>query len=124
MCADPQLVVVKGHLHERMNCILRKRLARASYGIVIEQPFSEKQHFSQRVKLGLLNRKKYITDQIEWFVKRGDRIPAGKTINITVERRAALGAPKQWTENIVWSENGGHWLPKNMTQRGFQLSRL
>jgi hypothetical protein len=124
MCSDPQLVVVKGLLLERKNSILRTRLARASYGVIIEQPYSKRYHFSQQMRLDPLNQKKYVTDQIEWLVKRGDKISADKTFSITIERRAALGDPRQWIENIVWSENGEHWLPRNMTERESLLLKL
>lgn len=117
MCADPQLVVVKGLLLERKDSILRTRVARASYGVVIEQPYSKRNHFSQGIRLDPLNQKKYVTDQIEWLVKRGDRIPANKVFSVTIERRAALEDTRQWTEHIVWSENGENWLPRNMTER-------
>jgi hypothetical protein len=122
MCADPQLVVVKGLLLERKNSILRTRLARASYGIVTEQLYSKKRHFNPHTKLDPHNKKIYATDQIEWLVKRGDRIPAGKIFNITVERRASKEDPRRWTENVVWSENPQNCLPNSMTQRGFLLS--
>ena len=117
MCADPQLVVVKGLLLERKDSILRTRVARASYGVVIEQPYSKRNHFSQGIRLDPLNQKKYVTDQIEWLVKRGDKIPANKVFSVTIERRAALEDTRQWTEHIVWSENGENWLPRNMTER-------
>ncbi|KAK4186983.1 hypothetical protein QBC35DRAFT_474913 [Podospora australis] len=118
MCAEPQLVVIKGLLLEQMNSILRTRIARASYGVVTSPKYSKLRHFGQKVSVDPFDGKRYVSDQIQWLVKRGDKIAAGQLLSVQIERRAGEHEPLRWTETIVWSENGADWLPNNMTEPG------
>ena len=124
MCADPQLVVVKGLLLDRKNSILRTRIARASYGVVVEQRYSKKVHFGQLVRLDPFDKKKYVTDQIHWLVKKGDKITTDKTFSLTIERRALIEDRRMWTEKVVTSENGQTWLSNNMTEREYSPTQV
>lgn len=65
-CNDPQLVVVRGLLLDRQQRwqtnntkpILASRLARASYGVIVEQTYSPEVHIGEGVRVGERDRKK------------------------------------------------------------------
>ncbi|KAH8807387.1 hypothetical protein F5884DRAFT_899792 [Xylogone sp. PMI_703] len=119
---DPQLAVIRGLLLDWKNGILRSRIARASYGLVVESLYSNKSNFDQVIIRDPYNRKKYVNDQIEWVIKKGDEI-ANKTVSHTFKKRLALGDAVNWDEQIVWSENPEQSLPRNMTDPGVEKLR-
>ncbi|VBB73190.1 Putative protein of unknown function [Podospora comata] len=111
---DPQLVVVRGLLLEQALGILRKRIARASYGLVTSLPYSKKKHFSEVKRIDEFNRKDYVLDQIRWILKRDTIIDHGKQFEVEVERREDLDHPLQWKDIIVVSSIEARWLPPSM----------
>ncbi|KAK0718947.1 hypothetical protein B0T21DRAFT_395904 [Apiosordaria backusii] len=116
-CPDPQLVVVKGLLCEQRDGILRTRIARASYGLVVSPLYSKKDpsHFQQKVNPDPHDGKKYVENQIRWMVKRDEEIPNDPkhVFSVSVNRRADLDGPFRWTETIVVSSRERTYLPTN-----------
>ncbi|KAK4199553.1 hypothetical protein QBC40DRAFT_281573 [Triangularia verruculosa] len=116
MSRRPQLVVVHGLLLEQSQGVLRERIARASYGLLITQLYSPKTHFGQEISRDSYDRKKYVHNQIHWVVKQDEIIKHGKQPPIRVERRIDLDSSLQWTETIVTSNIEAQWLPGNRTE--------
>ncbi|OCK81384.1 hypothetical protein K432DRAFT_434183 [Lepidopterella palustris CBS 459.81] len=67
---DPQLVVCKGI------SILEWRCSRASYGTMCKVLYNPQnpQHFGQRTERDTLDGKLYITDAIDWLIKKGEPV--------------------------------------------------
>jgi len=118
MCAEPQLVVAKGLLLEQFNKTLRTRIARASYGIIAPQRYSEKAgHFSPHIVVDCFDDHKYVMDRIHWFVKRGEKMASGAVLTVPIERRVALDEPLFFKETVVSCDNPDGCVPENMTDR-------
>ncbi|KAK1758161.1 hypothetical protein QBC47DRAFT_410878 [Echria macrotheca] len=120
MCAEPQLVVIKGLLLEHTSSILRTRIARASYGVVIREPYSTKRHFNQPQIVDIWDEKVYATEQVRWIVKKGDRIVNGRPLLATIRRNAGLTEPLSWIETIVVSHNPEGCEPNNISDPGVE----
>ncbi|KAK1829523.1 hypothetical protein QBC39DRAFT_356326 [Podospora conica] len=123
MCAEPQLVVVKGLLLDHTDRILRTRIARASYGVVIKERYSPKRHFEQPEEKEDCDEKLYVTGQIKWIIKRGDKLVNGEEHFATITQHAMARpneAPRKWIETIVSSENPERCEPKNMLEPGVE----
>ena len=116
---DPRLVVVHGLLHDRKNetRVTRSRIARASYGVVFEMPYSRKTHPNRVVEYDPLTDKKFFPNQIHWLVKAGDTIIPSRPFRHTFTKRGAPKDLQQWTEKLVWSEGNPEHLPSSMAER-------
>lgn len=75
---DPQLVVCKGNVADRVQklktgqSVLGWRCCRASYGTmckVLHDP-ADPQHLGLQTELDALDKKLYITNCIDWFIKK------------------------------------------------------
>lgn len=75
---DPQLVVCKGNVADRIQklktgqSVLGWRCSRASYGTMCKMlydPFNLA-HFGMRTEVDPLDKKEYIMDCIDWFIKQ------------------------------------------------------
>lgn len=118
MCAEPQLVVTKGLLLEQVNQTLRTRIARASYGVIIQERYSPKTHFGgQNIVVDCFDDREYVVDQIQWLVKRCGTMANGDVFTVPIERRVALDEPLFWKEIVVFSDNQDGCVPVNMTER-------
>lgn len=92
----PQLVVCKGLVLDRLHrlkynaFILPSLCCRSSYGVLYDEPFDSRKHFSRGIRIGRdPNGKKYATGQIHWLVRQGNRIrrdePICQTFNHIVD---------------------------------------
>ncbi|KAK5654474.1 hypothetical protein OQA88_7102 [Cercophora sp. LCS_1] len=120
MCAEPQLVVIKGLLLDHTSSILRTRIARASYGVVTSERYSPKKHFNQNQIVDIWDDKVYVPEQIKWIVKRGDKIVSGNQLFATITRHAGLTEPLSWIETIVSSDNPEGCEPGNVNDPGVE----
>lgn len=75
--ADPQLVVVKGLLLDRLQKldsgskpVLVRRKARASYGMVCKTKYNPEIHFQEELKRDPLDGHTYAMSQIDWLIKK------------------------------------------------------
>lgn len=75
--ADPQLVVVKGLLLDRLQKldsgskpVLVRRKARASYGMVCKTKYNPGIHFQEELKEDPLDGHTYAMNQIDWLIKK------------------------------------------------------
>lgn len=126
MCREPQLVVVKGLLLEHTESILRARIARASYGVVVRERYSTKRHFNPPLEVDECDDEVYATEQIRWIIKRGQKLVHGEPLLATITRhiRTEGNAPLTWRESIVWSENPERCEPRAMSSRKSHVASL
>lgn len=74
---DPQLVVVKGLLLDRLQKldsglkpVLVTRKARASYGMMCKMRYNPAIHFREELKKDPLDGEMYAMSQIDWLIKK------------------------------------------------------
>lgn len=74
---DPQLVVVKGLLLDRLQRIdsgtkpvLVTRKARASYGMMCKMKYNPDIHFQEELKKDPLDGQTYAMSQIDWLIRK------------------------------------------------------
>jgi hypothetical protein len=77
-CREPQLAVARGLLfshqqrweNDRMPVII-SHIARASYGVIVQQVYSPAQHFGEDIRDDPYERnKKWAVNQIQWLIKK------------------------------------------------------
>lgn len=126
MCDEPQLVVVEGLLLEHTKGILRTRIARASYGVVVRERYSAKRHFNPPLEVDECDDEAYATEQIRWIIKRGQKLVHGEPLFATITRqiRAEGNVPLTWRESIVWSDNPERCEPRAMSSRESHAASL
>ncbi|KAK4228838.1 hypothetical protein QBC38DRAFT_135987 [Podospora fimiseda] len=127
-CNDPQLVVVRGLLLDRQQkwqtggvaSVLATRIARASYGVVVQEIYSPAHHFNEDVVTDPFDSsQKWAVNQIQWLIRKGDvvnpNIPLVKSFEI---RLAAGDTTRSWDSQIVISQNEPSFLPRSLKQAG------
>lgn len=74
---DPQLVVVKGLLLDRLQKlesgnrpVISTRKARASYGVMCKMKYSPEIHFQEELSTDPLDGQTYAMSQIDWLIKK------------------------------------------------------
>ncbi|KAG8669895.1 hypothetical protein FPOAC2_09235 [Fusarium poae] len=124
---DPQLVVARGVLEnkrQRMESgnksVLSSWIARASYGVVVQQIYMPAQHFDEDIRQHPWNPDvKWATNQIQWLIKKGDTVNPDTPINKLFEMRLKDGdTTRAWDAEIVVSNNEPQWLPRSLKQAG------
>lgn len=80
--ADPQLVVVKGLLLDRLQKlesgskpVLVTRKARTSYGLMCKIKYNPEIHFQEELKTDPLDGETYAMSQIDWLIKKVSEVP-------------------------------------------------
>ena len=79
---EPQLSVVHGLVLERAQQIdlginpITNRLARVSYGVIINTLYDPRKHRGQRPVKDSRDGKLWLVDQIEWLIREGEKLPA------------------------------------------------
>lgn len=78
--ADPQLVVVKGLLLDRLqkldsgrDPVIVSRVARASYGVIYKTKYNPDIHYDEDISTDPFDGEKYVTNQIDWIIKKVSR---------------------------------------------------
>ncbi|KAI4920818.1 hypothetical protein J4E85_008933 [Alternaria conjuncta] len=99
---DPQLVVCKGNVADRVQklksgqSILGWRCSRASYGTmckILYDPFNLA-HFGLRTELDPLDKKEYVMDCIDWFIKQGEPVSSDFPIVKSFQRKCPPASSK------------------------------
>ncbi|KAL8365366.1 hypothetical protein RB595_004255 [Gaeumannomyces hyphopodioides] len=117
LCEDPQLVVVRGLLFDRQQAARRKpvlagRIARASYGIVVKEPYDPEIHrhiiLDEDLVTDPLDGKKYASNQIKWLIRKGERVDS----SVPIRHQLAMGVAKNepalaWQFELVQSGSDG-----------------
>lgn len=75
---EPQLVVARGVLENKRQMmesgnksVLTDWIARASYGVIVQEVYSPAKHFDEDVRIDPFEAgKKWATNQIQWLIKK------------------------------------------------------
>ncbi|KAI4648335.1 hypothetical protein J4E93_004747 [Alternaria ventricosa] len=99
---DPQLVVCKGNVADRVQklktgqSVLGWRCSRASYGTMCKMlydPFNLA-HFGLRTEIDPLDKKEYVMDCIDWFIKQGEPVSSDFPIVKNFQRKCPPASSK------------------------------
>ncbi|KUI68783.1 hypothetical protein VM1G_04426 [Cytospora mali] len=123
---DPQLVVVKGLLLDRLQKIesgnkpvIATRKARASYGVMCKMKYSPEIHFQEELKKDPLDGQVYAMSQIDWLIKKGDDIDPNVPIISTFSQKIEKGSTiRHWDSIVVVSHSEKEFLPVSMKDSG------
>ncbi|KAJ3566482.1 hypothetical protein NPX13_g7112 [Xylaria arbuscula] len=124
--SNPQLVVVKGLLHDRLQSlepnttpVIVSRIARASYGIVCKRRYNPLIHIHDTIQKDPCDGEKYALSQIDWIIKKGDRVSTNAPITQTFTQRIEAGdANRMWDSQVVISDRDPGRLPRNIQEEG------
>ncbi|KAI9769557.1 MAG: hypothetical protein M1840_004035 [Geoglossum simile] len=123
-----QLAVCKGlvanriqHLKSGASVLLTRRCC-ASYGILLNEPYNKTKHRGQKRYKSPLDGTEYVTNQIDWFIIRGEPIIEGKHITRRYSRIVSAKNPnKVWKDKIMVSRLPPDKLPHHITQGGAKV---
>ena len=124
--AEPQLAVVHGLVMDRVQSISRgevvfeQRCCRTSYGVLCLQEYNPNnpKHTGQDVILDPRDGKKYVEDQIQWFVQQGQSISSKGVMKPFLIKIKPGQEDKPWRNQIIMSSNPRERLPSNLQQDG------
>ncbi|KAK7946352.1 Hsp70 family chaperone [Apiospora aurea] len=118
---EPQLVVVKGLLLDRMQRmesgsvpVVVSRIARSSYGVVCKAKYDPAIHIHENVVTDPLDGQKYAMGMIDWLIKKGDAVDTRKAITSTFSRKVDPGAARCWDLDIYTSDVDSDFLPTSI----------
>ncbi|KAK7996571.1 hypothetical protein PG989_004611 [Apiospora arundinis] len=118
---EPQLVVVKGLLLDRMQRldsgsvpVIVSRIARSSYGVVCKAKYDPNIHVNEVVVKDPLDGEKYAMGQIDWLIKKGDAVDTSKSVTSTFSRKVDPGAARCWDVNIYTCDVDPDFLPTSI----------
>ncbi|KAI8676554.1 hypothetical protein LRP88_10436 [Fusarium phalaenopsidis] len=124
---EPQLVVARGVLENKRQMmepgnksVLSNWIARASYGVIVQEVYSPAKHFDEDVRVDPFETgKKWAINQIQWLIKKGDKVSPDAPIAHSFEIRLKEGdTTRAWDAEIVVSNNESDWLPRSLRQAG------
>ncbi|KAI1393154.1 uncharacterized protein F4822DRAFT_383686 [Hypoxylon trugodes] len=121
---DPQLVVVKGLLLDRLQrldsrCapVIVSRVARASYGVVCKTKYNPAIHMGEEIKTDSFDGEQYVMSQIDWLIRKGDPVSTDIPISTTYTKKVDPKDPNRtWESVIVVSDLNRDLLPRSMNQ--------
>ncbi|TLD20700.1 hypothetical protein PspLS_08428 [Pyricularia sp. CBS 133598] len=113
---DPQLVVVRGMLfaHQQMMAgipVLRNFVARASYGIIVQEEYDKHKHLTlPKSDIEIIDKKKWAKNQIKWLFTKGDNIDVNgenKKHGFQIKLRKGNDSTVAWSAQVVmWDGDG------------------
>ncbi|ORY68543.1 Hsp70 family chaperone [Pseudomassariella vexata] len=123
---DPQLVVVKGLLLDRLQKlysgstpVIVSRIARASYGFICKAKYNPDIHFNDVVKKDPFDGEKYAMGQLDWLIRKGDVINTNIPITSTFTKKVDPGdEARSWDSIIYISDKDRDFLPKSVSEGG------
>jgi hypothetical protein len=122
---EPQLVVVHGIVIDRCQelklglGIYKERCCRASYGIVVRQPYDALEHQGEDVVIDPRDKKKWAERQIHWFIRQGQNVSVMEGIKHQYRLKIDLGKERvPWKTQIVMSSLPATQLPQSMKRDG------
>ncbi|KAH0543032.1 hypothetical protein FGG08_002640 [Glutinoglossum americanum] len=117
------LAVCKGLVLDRMQrichgtSVFRTRSCRSSYGILFNDRYNKDKHAAQTPVECPLNGKLYVTNQIDWFIRKGEVIREDVPITREYKKRIGFKDPdKAWEDTIVMSNLPSDCLPQYLGQ--------
>ncbi|KAM5352025.1 hypothetical protein ACJ41O_004748 [Fusarium nematophilum] len=124
---DPQLVVVRGILENKRQkmesgnkSVLTGWIARASYGVLVQEVYSPARHFDEDVRHDPYDpNQKWAINQIQWLIRKGDTVNPDSPLVKSFEIRLKEGdTTRAWDAEVVVSNNEPEWLPRSLKQAG------
>ncbi|CAF9942006.1 hypothetical protein IMSHALPRED_003147 [Imshaugia aleurites] len=128
--AEPQLAVVQGLVMDRIqtigrgNMIFKERCCRVSYGVRCREeyhPDKNKSHVGQKVVLDARDGKRYVENQIDWFVKQGENVPSDGFSKPYWLKIKPGQEDASWKTNIIMSTEPRERLPTSLDQDGAKI---
>jgi len=120
-CADKPyrpLAVCKGLVIDRIQrlshrtSVFRTRRARASYGILHDERYNKRKHLGQSPTKNPLDGNKYVRNQIDWLIRKGEDITEDEPI---IRKYSRIFSPdhsdKSWSNGVVKSTLAPDKLP-------------
>ncbi|OTB11872.1 hypothetical protein K445DRAFT_26131 [Daldinia sp. EC12] len=125
---DPQLVVVKGLLLDRLQNlesglapVIVSRVARASYGLVCKTKYNPEIHLDEDIKTDCYDGEKYAMGQIDWIIRKGESISTNTPISTTYTKKVdPKDSNRSWDSIVVISDLDPFLLPRSVNQEGFK----
>jgi hypothetical protein len=97
--------------------VLCKRRSRASYGVLCDERYDKYQHHNQTPTKSSLDGKYYVTNQIDWFIRKDEVITENSPITHRCSRRISNENPERsWHDTIVMSRLPHDCLPRTLNQ--------
>ncbi|KAK7756242.1 hypothetical protein SLS62_001836 [Diatrype stigma] len=123
---DPQLVVVKGLLLDRLQKldsgnapVIVSRIARASYGFECKAKYNPAIHLNERVQRDPYDGELYVMGQIDWLIMKGDQINTNSAVSSTFTKKIEHGSSNRTFDSvIITSDLDRHFLPTSTSQPG------
>ncbi|KAF4979510.1 hypothetical protein FZEAL_4278 [Fusarium zealandicum] len=123
---EPQLVVVRGILENKRQVELGSKpvlgtwIARASYGVKVQEVYSPARHFDEDVRDDPWDSSvKWAVNQIQWLIRKGDTVNPESPLAKPFEIRLKEGdTTRAWDADIVVSNNEPDCLPRSTKQAG------
>ncbi|KAH0565987.1 hypothetical protein GP486_000614 [Trichoglossum hirsutum] len=107
---EPSLAGCKGLVIDHMQrkdyhtAVITNRPAGTSFGILCSDRYNKARHSGQPYIESQLDSKKYVTNRIEWFIRKGGTLPKDRPIAIRCFRVLALdNLNKTWAARLVRS---------------------
>lgn len=151
-CQEPQLIVVRGLLLDRQQkmqtgnmSVLATRIARMSYGVMVQERYNPVLHFDEDVREDAFNPKeRWAVNQIQWLIRKvcedisgsfvfalmliqpqGDTINTNATLNKPFEIRIdTKDATRSWDAEVWASDHELAFLPRSIKQRMFHIQHI
>jgi hypothetical protein len=97
--------------------VLPTRLSGTSYGILCSDRRDKIRHTGQPTVQNQLDGNKYIVNQIDWFIRKGETIRRDRPIRLKYSRLLGLNNPdKNWSAKVVRSRLEQDCLPEYLSR--------
>ncbi|KAF4632159.1 hypothetical protein G7Y89_g5966 [Cudoniella acicularis] len=126
---EPPLSVCKGLVFDRMQRLLHGisviRRCQTSYGILYNKLYSSTEHKGRKYDTDPVDGKKYVQEEIHWFIETGQEIKDDAPIRLQLPRHTSLENPERtWTDTIVTSALPPDRLKRFATHHGLGHSHV
>ncbi|KAI0127356.1 hypothetical protein BJ170DRAFT_369976 [Xylariales sp. AK1849] len=123
---DPQLVVVKGLLLDRLQKldsgsapVVVGRRARASYGLLYKSKYNPSIHSDQTLKKDPFDGEMYAMGQLDWMIRKGNLVNTNAPITSTFTKKVdASDATRSWDAIVYISDMDRNLLPTSINGGG------
>ena len=117
------LAVCKGLVLDRVQrvfhgtSVLCKRRCRASYGVLCSERYDKNRHHGQTPVKSPLDGKYYVTNQIDWFIRKGEVVTEDVPIIHQCSRIIGWDSPERgWRDTVTMSRLPSDCLPHVLGQ--------
>ncbi|KAI0481270.1 hypothetical protein GGR56DRAFT_688865 [Xylariaceae sp. FL0804] len=123
---DPQLVVVKGLLLDRLQSldsnvapVIVSRIARASYGLVCKTKYNPEIHSNETLAKDKYDGEMYALGQIDWIIRKGDPVSTNSPISSPFTKKVdPKDSNRTWDAIVMVSDLDRDSLPNAVSSPG------